>query len=144
MWISFYCKSLRTLWLTGSQILAPVPVVQSGSKFHFAPDQHLVRDKGGLLVEHLTSLSCLPPLHWENPSLSQWGWESVWTSGSFVPRSQGPVCQFTRRTQCYPHRPNCLHISVAFPDNIWIRKLLLNNLHTSQPTVFPINLMNYM
>lgn len=45
--------------------MIPVPVVRSRSKFLFVPDQYLDRGKGGFLVGHLTSLSCLPPHHWE-------------------------------------------------------------------------------
>lgn len=95
MWISFYCTSLRTVWLTWSQILDPVPVVRSRSKFLFAPDQHLDRDKGGgFLVTLPLFLVCLH-VTGKCPSLSQWGWWSVWTSGSFISRPQRPVCQFT-------------------------------------------------
>lgn len=76
-----------------------------------------------------------------------WGWKCVWTSGSFPSRPQRPVCHFTitrRNAVCYPCWPNCLHISVAFPDDMWNRKHVLSNLYTSQLTVFHINLMNSM
>ncbi len=65
MEILFYCTSLISVLLTGSQIKIPVPVVRSRSKFLFAPDQYLDRDMGGFLAGHPTSLSCLPPRHWE-------------------------------------------------------------------------------
>lgn len=57
------------------------------------------------------------------------------------PRGLSVNLQSPENTQCYPH---CLHISVAFPDNIWIRKLLSNNSDTGQLTVFPINLIKFM
>lgn len=41
------------------------PCSSGAVKVKVSPDQHWDRDKGEFLVGHLTSLSCLPPPHWE-------------------------------------------------------------------------------
>lgn len=98
MWISFHCTNLRTVWLTGSQMLVPVPVVRS--RFLFAPDQRLDGDEGGFLVGHHTSFSCLPPLgkilHFPG-DLSELQGLSHWGHGGLSVNSQSPG-----ETQCYP------------------------------------------
>lgn len=125
------------------------PVVRSRSKFLFAPDQHLDWDKGGGGIPCRTpylsflfasaSLGKVRHFPSEAGGLSELQGLSYRGHRGLSVNSQSPG-----ETQCYPHWPNCLHISVAFPDDIWIRKLLLNNLDSSQLTVFPINLIHSM
>lgn len=117
--------------------MVPVPVVRSRSRFLFAPDLHLARDKGGFLVGHHTSLSCLPPFH---SSLGK----SLTSPMRLVilkkklqgvfHRGQSVNSQLPGETL----RPHCLHILVAFPDNTWDRKHLLSNLQYQ-----PANCLSY-
>lgn len=113
----FAVKGLRTVWLTGNQ----VPVVRSRSKcllFGKTPDQHLDWDKGW----HLTSLTCLPPRYTSLEKIPHFPDEAGNLSELQGVSHQGfrglsVNTQSPAETQCYPHWPNCLHISVAFPDN---------------------------
>lgn len=142
MWISFYCTSLRTVWLTGSLWCG------RGQSFSLLLTNIWIEIRGGGIpcrTPYLSFLFASASLGKVRHFPSEAGCLSELQGLSYRGhRGLSVNSQSPGETQCYPHWPNCLHISVAFPDDIWIRKLLLNNLDSSQLTVFPINLIHSM